>query len=74
MLNKSTLWQIWLAIERTQTQVLLETSDSELVRRLQKQLEAQIFISDSELNAARNYIQSSVSLIRDIAEGRLVGA
>lgn len=74
MLNSSTLRQIWLIIERTQTRILLELSDQELVRRLQEQLEAQISISDSELFAARNYIQSKVPLIRDFAEGRLVSA
>lgn len=74
MLNASTLRQIWLIIERTQTRILLELSDGELIRRLQEQLEAQISIPDSELFAARNYIQSKVPLIRDFAESRLVSA
>ncbi|MGL4882591.1 MAG: hypothetical protein ACRC8K_16250 [Waterburya sp.] len=74
MLNSSTLRQIWLIIERTQTRILLELSDRELIRRLQEQLEAQISIPDSELIAARNYIQSKVPLIRDFAESRLVSA
>ena len=71
MLTNSTLRQIWLIIERTQTSILLELSDSELVGQLQVQLEAQRLIPDGELKAAHTYIQARIPLIRDLAESRL---
>ena len=72
MLNSSTLRQIWLIIEQTQKEILVELSDSEIVGQIQKQLETQIFIPNSELTAANNYIQSRIPLIRDFAESQLV--
>ncbi|MGL5940986.1 MAG: hypothetical protein ACRC2S_11425 [Waterburya sp.] len=81
MLNSSTLRRIWLIVEQTQTRILLEQtrillelSDSELVSRIQTQLETQVFLTASELNAAHHYIQSKVTLIRDLAECRLARA
>ncbi len=71
MLNSHTLRQIWLIIEQTHTRLLLELSDSQLVAQIQQQLEAEIFIPENELNAARNYLQSRIPLIRDTAQGRL---
>jgi hypothetical protein len=74
MLSSSTLRRIWLIIEQTQTRIILELSDSELVRRIQAQLETQVFLTASELNAVHYYIQSRVPLIRDLAECRLARA
>ncbi len=74
MVNSKTLRHIWLILEQTQAQRILELSDSDLLVRVQKQLEAQIFLSDSELNNANIYINSRLPLIRDLAQSRLVGA
>ena len=74
MLNSQTLRQIWLIIEQTHCRLLLELSDSQLVAQIQQQLETQVFLPDSEIYAARNYLQSRIPLIRDTAQGRLVKA
>ncbi len=70
MLNSIALRQLWLIIEQTQTQTLLELSTLELSKKLQKQLEQQSCLSASELNAVESYIQSRIPLIRDSAESR----
>ena len=74
MLNSSTVRQIWRIIENAHVGILLELSDSELVRWVQHQLETEVFIPDSELHAAQNYIQSRVPLIRDLADTRLASS
>ena len=74
MLSNSTLRHIWQIVEKAQARLLLEFTDSELVRWIQIQLESQIFVSDWEINAACNYIQTRIPLIRDLAESRLATA
>ena len=71
MLKPSTLRQIWLVLDQAQIHLLLERSDAELSRWIQEQLEAQIFIPESELKATHHYIQSRVPLIRALAESQL---
>ena len=66
-----TLRQIWLAIERIQTNSLLELSNLELMRQVQEKLEQQNVLNSAELKFAQNYIQSRILLIRDLAEGQL---
>ena len=74
MLNSSTLRQIWLIIERKQTPTILSLSDSEILQQLQEELQAQTFLSASELKAASLYISSRIPLIRDSAESKLTNA
>lgn len=71
MPDSSTLRQIWLIIDQTQTLMLLSLSDSELIQRIQGQLKAQRLITNSELNAVGVYINSRIPLIRDLAASRL---
>ena len=71
MPDYSTLRQIWLIIEQTQTLILLSLSDSELIQWIQEKLKAQRLISNSELNAVGVYVNSRIPLIRDFAESRL---
>ena len=72
MLKSSTLRQIWLIFEETQDQLILELSDSDLVRQIQKSLELKGFIHDAERNKVRAYIYSRIPLFRDLAQSRLV--
>lgn len=74
MLSSSTLRQIWLIIEQTQAQLILELDDSDLVRQAEKRLAARGFLSDAEMNKAQTYISSRIPLIRDLAQSRLVAA
>ena len=51
MLSAITLRQLWLIIEQTQTQTLLELSTRELSSKLQEQLKQQSCLSSAELIA-----------------------
>jgi hypothetical protein len=66
--SSSTLRQIWLIIEQTHKLIFLELSDSELVYRIQAQLEERLLLTIPELNAAHLYIRAKVPLIRDLAD------
>ncbi|MDJ0596091.1 MAG: hypothetical protein QNJ72_39940 [Pleurocapsa sp. MO_226.B13] len=74
ILSYSTVQQIWQIIEQTQTYHLLELNDSELLEQVSQQLETNLRLNADELNLARNYIQSKISLIRDLADSRLAAA
>jgi hypothetical protein len=65
--NASTLRQLWSLIENTQTNILLEVNDTELIQQLLKQLENQKLLSSEESKVIRAYISSRLPLIRDLA-------
>lgn len=65
--NASTLHQLWSLIENTQTNILLEVNDTELIQQLLKQLENQKLLSSEESKVIRAYISSRLPLIRDLA-------
>ncbi|PLZ25272.1 hypothetical protein CBP28_16235, partial [Fischerella thermalis WC559] len=54
-------------IENTQTNILLEVNDTELIQQLLKQLENQKLLSSEESKVIRAYISSRLPLIRDLA-------
>ncbi|MBF2062511.1 hypothetical protein, partial [Fischerella thermalis] len=66
-MNASTLHQLWSLIENTQTNILLEVNDTELIQQLLKQLENQKLLSSEESKVIRAYISSRLPLIRDLA-------
>ncbi|MBD2433313.1 MAG: hypothetical protein C4323_14000 [Mastigocladus sp. ERB_26_2] len=66
-MNASTLRQLWSLIENTQTNILLEVNDAELIQQLLRQLENQKLLSSEESKAIRAYISSRLPLIRDLA-------
>ncbi|PLZ91794.1 hypothetical protein CEN45_00905 [Fischerella thermalis CCMEE 5198] len=66
-MNASTLRQLWSLIENTQTNILLEVNDTELIQQLLKQLENQKLLSSEESKVIRAYISSRLPLIRDLA-------
>ncbi len=68
----STLRQLWSLIEKTQTNTLLQLSDPDLVEWLLGQIEKRKSLSLEENNILTTYIRSKSSLIRDLAEARLV--
>lgn len=65
--NASTLRQLWSLIEDTQTNILLEVNDAELVQQLLRRLENQKLLSSEEMKVIRAYISSRLPLIRDLA-------
>jgi hypothetical protein len=70
-MNSSTLRQIWLVIEETQTNILLGFNDAELIQQLLRELENKKFLTSEETSAISAYISSRVPLIRDLALARM---
>ncbi len=69
-MNPYTLRQLWSLIEDTQTITLLDLSDIDLVVYLLTQMENRQPLSLQEVDLVSNYIQSKISLIRDLADVR----
>ena len=62
---------IWRAVETTQSATLLRLNDGELLSTLIKRLKNSNSISSAEVKDASSYINSRLSLIRDLAQSRL---
>ena len=77
MMNKAkleltTIREIWTNVEATNTSTLLQLNDAELVRQLHQQVERKLFLSLEESQSLSAYISSKTTLIRDLAESRMV--
>lgn len=68
------LRQFWVLVEEIQINILLELTDTELVNYLLDQFEGVKSLNARESNALNEYIRSKISLIRDLADARLVKA
>ncbi|ALF55480.1 MAG: hypothetical protein KAF91_12370 [Nostoc sp. TH1S01] len=64
------LRQLWSVVETAQTMTLLQLDDASLVQWLVKQTTTQVFLDSHEIDSLGDYIQSRLSLIRDIAYER----
>ena len=62
---------IWRAVETTQSATLLRLDDGELLSTLIKRLKNSNSITSAEVGDASFYINSRLSLIRDLAQSRL---
>ena len=62
---------IWRAVEATQSATLLRLDDGELLSTLIKRLKNTNSITNAEVSDASFYINSRLSLIRDLAQSRL---
>ena len=67
-MNSSTLRQLWALVEETHNTTLLKFGDAELVQQLLGQLQNKMILSGEELNTMNTYLNSKVSLIRDLAQ------
>ena len=65
------LRQLWSLIETTQATLLVNLDDATLVQWLLKQLKMNSAHNGLEADLLNEYIQSRLSLIRDLAEQRL---
>ena len=65
------LRQLWSLIETTQATVLVTLDDATLVQWLLKQLTANSTLNGKDTDLLDEYIQSRLSLIRDLAQQRL---
>jgi len=64
------LRQLWSVVETTQAHTLLKLDDASLVQWLTKQTTTQTTLDGSETDVLSSYIQSRLSLIRDLAQER----
>ena len=67
-MNISLLRQVWKVIEQTNFYELLSLNDTELTQRLLRQLETQNRLSQEETLLVQVYLNSKLTLIRDLAE------
>ncbi len=71
-MDSSTLHQLWLLVEETQTNQLLRLNDNDLVQQLLTRLDDRKPLTREETKAVSAYLQARTPLIRDLAVARLV--
>ena len=62
--------QLWSVVETAHTKTLLQLDDATLVQWLVKQTNTQALLEQKETDFLCDYIQSRLSLIRDLAYER----
>ncbi|MER3434306.1 MAG: hypothetical protein C4288_12980 [Leptolyngbya sp. ERB_1_1] len=72
LISSSTLRLIWTTVEEASPSDLLSFSDTALVKLLLQQISRKILLGGEEVCALYDYLGSKMSLIRDIAESRLL--
>jgi hypothetical protein len=71
-INSSTLRLTWAVVEEASPNDLLTLSDTMLIKLLLQHIAQKILLSGEEVYTLYDYIGSKVSLIRDLAESRLI--
>lgn len=69
-MSPTMLRQLWSLIETTQANMLLKLDDASLIQWLLKQIKQQRSLDLHEIDIISAYIQSKLSLIRDLAQER----
>ena len=67
------LRQLWFLVETTHTNLLLKLDDTSLIQWLVEQVDDQCLLEHQETEVLSAYIQSRLSLIRDLAQARQLG-
>jgi hypothetical protein len=67
----SLLHQLWHIINETQTKIVLELDDLNLVKYISIELEKKRILSFEEHHLVRCYLSTKMPLIRDLANARL---
>ena len=70
-MSPTMLRQLWSVVENSQATTLVSLDDATLVQWLSKQLKTTGSLNCREADLMNEYIQSRLSLIRDLAEERL---
>ncbi len=70
-MNPSLLRQVWSQVEETQTNALLQLDDSSLSCLILNQIQRHQILNSAEADQVVQYINSKLSLIRDLALARL---
>ena len=72
LINSSMLRLTWAVIEEIPSSELLALADTALVKLILQQLTRKILLTGEEVCVLYSYIGSKTTLIRDLAESRLV--
>ncbi len=67
-MNIGTLRQLWSVIEETHPHKLLKLNDADLVQQLMLQLQVHRPLNGEETQTMQVYLNTKLSLIRDIAQ------
>jgi hypothetical protein len=70
-MSPTMLRQLWSVVENSQATTLVSLDDATLVQWLIKQLKTRSSLNCKEADLVNEYIQSRLSLIRDLAQERL---
>jgi succinate dehydrogenase flavin-adding protein (antitoxin of CptAB toxin-antitoxin module) len=73
-MSPSLLRQLWSLIEGTQANQLLQLDDGTLLQWLMGQLQTKGHLNSTEQMTVNSYIQTKMTLIREMAEERLVAS
>ncbi len=69
-MNPYLMRQLWSLIEASHTSLLLSLDDTSLVRWLIDRIAGEQSLNPVEADTLSHYIQSRISLIRDVADSR----
>lgn len=69
-MNPSLLRQVWSQVEDTQTNALLQLDDSSLSGLILNQIQRHQILNSVEADQVAQYVNSKLSLIRDLALAR----
>ena len=67
-----TMRHVWSVIEETETNILLNLNDADLLKQLLEQLKKRKLLDSEEMSTMSKYISSRVPLIRDLAQSRML--
>jgi hypothetical protein len=67
------LRKLWSLVEATQASLLVNLDDADLAQLLLKRLQTESSINSKDEDLLTDYIQTRLSLIRDVAEARIAG-
>ncbi|MDJ0556052.1 MAG: hypothetical protein QNJ68_16750 [Microcoleaceae cyanobacterium MO_207.B10] len=70
-MSPTMLRQLWSVVENSQATTLVSLDDATLAQWLIKQLKSKVSLNCREVDLMNEYIQSRLSLIRDLADERL---
>ncbi|WP_404783680.1 hypothetical protein [Altericista sp. CCNU0014] len=65
-MNSCILRRLWSVVEETQTPVILELNDADLVQQLLHQFQNRHALTRTEAQAVRCYLGDRLALIRDM--------
>ncbi|MBO9999042.1 MAG: hypothetical protein J7641_08560 [Cyanobacteria bacterium SID2] len=74
-MDAKTLRQLWSTVEATQASTLTSLDDTSLIERLVGDLQyTNRALDETDMSEVSDYIRSKLSLIRDLADGRVMRA